>query len=1003
MERGDDSSLWTLFESPLEGISTLDTDMTTLHANATMKAWYESDVPLEGRKCYRTHDRTEPCSYCPVVRSFRTGEVEVEEMDDPSQARLLEVISHPVKDRETGRLTGAVKVVRDVTERQKTELALTRSREHLLRINRQLRERVKELRCLYEISRLELPLDAALERIVNLIPESFQYPHLASARIVLTDKEYQNDGFQEGKWKLVSEITVTDEVEAFVEVHYSEGDLDMEGAPFLDEESRLLDMICTLVGNRLSRSIAEQELKASKDYLSVTLRSIGDGVIVTDADGLVTEMNPQAEALTGWSLREAQGKPLSEVFQVISPSTGQPIPDVAELVIETGQIMDLANDTTLVDRQGQRYQVADSAAPISDHEGVLMGVVIVFSDVTEQYRARRALEERERQFRLLAENAQDLIYRVQVHPEMKFEYVSPSATQMFGYTPEEFYEDPMLVFRITHPEDRNKLESFLDPAHDSSAPLILRWVKEDGSTVWTEQKNVPIRDDSGRLLALEGIGRDVTKRKQAEDALREREHELAAIYDNAPLIMMVLDENRRIRKVNGYASTFTGKSSESMLGLGVGEALGCLNTRDGSGGVCGAVCGDCQITKLIDATLSTGRSSHEVEVRLSRNIVGRQQEFWVLASTVRLSVRARPTVLLCMQDVTDRKRAEERIRYLSFHDSLTGLYNRAFLEEEALRLSTNRQLPMSVIMGDLNGLKLVNDAHGHAAGDRLLIRAAKILRDSCRQEDIVARWGGDEFIILLPQTDREEAEAILARISGAMEDSQSEPIPVSIALGCAVKRTPEPDLHSVISQAEDSMYRNKLSESQSARSAVVKALMRTLGDKSHETQEHVDRMQVLARQVGESIGLNSSEMDRLDLLVLLHDIGKISISEEILNKAEPLDEDEWEIIKKHTEMGYRIASGTDEFAHVASDILSHHEHWDGSGYPDGLKRDQIPLLARIVAVVDAYDAMTNHRPFKRAMTAREALDELERLAGTQFDPRLVRILVDIVRAEEEMS
>ncbi|NMD42391.1 MAG: diguanylate cyclase [Firmicutes bacterium] len=346
--------------------------------------------------------------------------------------------------------------------------------------------------------------------------------------------------------------------------------------------------------------------------------------------------------------------------------------------------------------------------------------------------------------------------------------------------------------------------------------------------------------------------------------------------------------------------------------------------------------------------------------------------------------------------IAEFKQSEEKIRYISFHDILTGLYNRAFIEEEMHRLDTDRQLPISIIVADLNGLKLVNDTYGHSVGDQMLRIVADILKKSCRKDDIIARWGGDEFLVLLPRTSGDKVQTIFKRIRKKCRDAYIGDVPVSLALGCAVKDHPAISLSDTIKKAEDYMYKRKLADSKSTKSAVLNALLKTLGAKSYETEEHSCRMQMMALEFGEKLGLPDSELDRLSLLITLHDIGKISISEEILTRAGPLTEDEWKIIKKHPETGFRIARSTGEFAHIAEDILSHHERWDGRGYPRGLKGEQIPFLARITSIVDAFEVMTRGRPYKDKLSVKEAIEELSRCSGTQFDPELARLFIENV-------
>ena len=350
-----------------------------------------------------------------------------------------------------------------------------------------------------------------------------------------------------------------------------------------------------------------------------------------------------------------------------------------------------------------------------------------------------------------------------------------------------------------------------------------------------------------------------------------------------------------------------------------------------------------------------------------------------------------------------RSRTEKELIHHTFHDELTGLYNRTYFEEERKRLNVKRKLPISVIIADINGLKLINDTFGHEKGDELLKKVAGILKQTCRQEDIVTRWGGDEFLILLPQTKEKEVRKIGERIQQNCSRAKDLEIPISIAIGYSVKEKNNDDLYACIKEADEQMYKNKLTEAKSKEGNILDALLNTLRTKCHETEEHAWRLQKMSRKIGEEIDLPDSELDRLFLLVTLHDIGKTSISEEILIKPSNLNDEEEKTMRKHPERGYRIASATEEFAHVANDILHHHEWWDGSGYPEGLKGENIPLLSRITAIVDAYDAMTNKRPYNsNPISHKEAITEIKRCAGTQFDPELVKVFLKLYQESKSI-
>jgi diguanylate cyclase (GGDEF)-like protein len=300
-------------------------------------------------------------------------------------------------------------------------------------------------------------------------------------------------------------------------------------------------------------------------------------------------------------------------------------------------------------------------------------------------------------------------------------------------------------------------------------------------------------------------------------------------------------------------------------------------------------------------------------------------------------------------------------------------------------------------LGDGNGLKLVNDAFGHQAGDELLTRLGAILKEVCRQEDVVARVGGDEFVIILPGVDCDEAKKVIRRIRQRCSAAPSEPFKPSIALGAATKQYKEQSIQMVYRQAEERMYAVKLSESRGIRSDIIRSIQRTLARHTHETEEHGNRLRILMSAVGAKLQLHAYEINGLELLADLHDIGKIAVPVHILEKPEGLLYDEWKLIKKHCEIGYRIAVFSPVLVSIADAILSHHEHWDGKGYPQGLSREMIPLSARILAIADTYDILTHDRPYRKAISPDGALNEIIRCSGTQFDPMLVDVFVEVLR------
>jgi len=347
----------------------------------------------------------------------------------------------------------------------------------------------------------------------------------------------------------------------------------------------------------------------------------------------------------------------------------------------------------------------------------------------------------------------------------------------------------------------------------------------------------------------------------------------------------------------------------------------------------------------------------------------------------------------------ERKSSEERIKHLSFHDSLTGLYNRAYFEEELERYNFPRYYSLSVVMLDVNGLKVINDTFGHSEGDRLLQHSSQILTSVSRQGDILARIGGDEFAILLPSTTSEQAHEFCERFKKTCQQDKIKPIYLrpNISLGHTTQEGEYKDTNSLLKEADCNMYQDKLFNGKSREKHFLEAFRIVLAERDPHTSDHAQRLQELAFSLGKRVGLTEYQLGNLKLLALLHDIGKIGIPDSILFKTYILTPSEWKKMREHSRIGYRMAKNIPDFAPIAQEILHHHEHWDGNGYPNGLKGEKIPLLSRIISIIDAYDVMQSRCPYKGAVSKTEALKEIKRCAGTQFDPQLVEIFLKIVQ------
>lgn len=355
--------------------------------------------------------------------------------------------------------------------------------------------------------------------------------------------------------------------------------------------------------------------------------------------------------------------------------------------------------------------------------------------------------------------------------------------------------------------------------------------------------------------------------------------------------------------------------------------------------------------------------------------------------------------VVSFMDITERKRKEEQIAYLGNHDALTSLHNRSYFEKVYPLYDTVEHWPLSLIFADINGLKMTNDIFGHQAGDKLIKKAAEILKKSCSDNDVVARTGGDEFILMLTKTTHEQAQEIIATIRSGFADARIEAIKCSVSLGSETKYAEGMGLEEVMANAENAMYRDKSTNRAKVQNDMINTLQETLHARSKREEEHSKAVQDLCCRLSVALGVSEAELTIIRRAAYLHDIGKIALSEKLLHK-EQFTADEYERMKQHPVVGYRILTLFDDTLDLAEAVYSHHEKWDGSGYPRGLKGEQIPYYSRIMSVVETYDRVLNRTDLPLGERTAYALQEIRKASGSQFDPTIAHAFLEMMKQEQ---
>lgn len=563
--------------------------------------------------------------------------------------------------------------------------------------------------------------------------------------------------------------------------------------------------------------------------------------------------------------------------------------------------------------------------------------------------------------------------------EGHFTKVNKEWERALGYKKECLEGKKFLDF--IHPDDLNStLDVMLKlEGQEQVLNFINRYQCADGKYKYIEWRSHPYGNQ------IYAAARDITERKNMEEFLFiEKEKYEATLLSIGDGVISV-DENENVTLLNNVAEELTGWTRTEAAGKPFEKIFSIINeqTREKAENPVSHALRSGKTVELANHTILVRKDGTEIAIEDS-------------AAPIRDKGGKVQGVVLVFRDVTEKKKIGRQIEYLSYYDYLTEVYNRRFFEQELVRMDTERNLPLSVIMVDVNGLKLTNDAFGHKKGDELLRKIAEILKKECRSDDIVARVGGDEFAMILPKTENIQADTVKKRIIESVSKETVDSIIVSVAIGYATKEKAEQNINQVLDASENQMYRDKIKTSRTMRNQTLQLIVDTLNSKYEKEQTHTERVSQMCCQIGQALDMPHAEIRNLEIAGFLHDIGKIMIPFEILNKPGKLSDEEFESIKRHPESGYQILKSVEGYSVLAEFVLCHHERWDGNGYPRKIKGDEIPLESRIIAVADAYEAMISGRPYRKPIRKSLVIEELKKNAGTQFDPKIINVFVEKV-------
>ena len=731
----------------------------------------------------------------------------------------------------------------------------------------------------------------------------------------------------------------------------------------------------------------ETEKKQTEEKYKLLFETMNQGVVYQDHEGYIISCNPRAEEILGLSLEQMQGKTSMDPRWKMIDESGQLIKgeDHPSMVaLKTKKKVGPVTRAVFLPEINEYRWLLITAIPIGDLDKEdSYQVYATFEDITEQKKTDLEISYRKDLLQYIIGRSNQ---GIAVHDKnLNYVYVSDRYCEMYNVSKDiigkhhyEVFPEIPKKWRETH--QRCLKGETLSGDRDE-------FVRSDGTIQFTRWLSQPWYDLDGEIAGIIIYTEVINDLIETELKLEDTLNRLHLVMDNLTIGIAVnsVDPEVEFEYMNENFPKFYGTTKDELM-------------KPGS--FWDVVYEDEKFREEIKQKVLEGLSSNnKTLMRWEYVPITKNGKIIRYVTAQNVNIPNSSLFISMVMDVTEQKRKEEEIMYTSNHDFLTKLPNRRLFEEKLKELNQNKYYPLVIAMFDFDGLKLINDAYGHDVGDEALIEISKVLEESLEEGEFVARTGGDEFVMLCPNTSKAQFENKQITIKDKIRSIKHLDMNYSLSSGYDMKVDESIDVKDVLKNAENNMFANKTLHGQSSRSETIMTLFEALKEKYDEEKLHSDRVSRYCKLMGEKLKLNQDQIKELEIAGLMHDIGKITIPDKILDKPGKLTDDEWVIMKKHTINGYQILKSADKYSRLAEYALTHHERWDGKGYPNGLSGYDIPLFSRIISIADAYEAMTADRPYRKALDKKVAIEELKRCAGSQFDERLVKVFINHVVAE----